>query len=290
MGISRKHHYLPVFYLKKFTDEDEKFDVLNVKTNCIKPGPHDPAKFFYELDDNNVTIDGIETDFIEKEFGKIETDAAIVFDKICKNETLSNSEQNTLEYFINSLYWRIKSNQSLIQEIISNTCSLKDFGLKIVNKKGEEIPPNQNAEVLQKMKKDNDFFKFYRLMQAPLNYIRHLNSSIPYSRIITLDSNLPSVMSDNPFVFNSQNVTSPTTEELIFPISSKKILIRSSVESIKIIPQLRFLIDMYIVKQASQYIAFTDKFYLGILLKTFEDEYGSLENLKKRIFESIKHK
>lgn len=289
MGISRKHHYLPIFYLKKFTDENEKFDVLNVKTNCIKPGPHDPAKFFYELDDNNVTIDGIETDFIEKEFGKIETDASIVFDKICKNITLNNTEKNTLEYFINSLYWRIKSNQPLVQEIIDKASSLKEYGLRLVNVNGDEVPSDLHAEILQKMKNDKEFFKFYRLMQAPLNYIKHFNSSIPYTHIINLDLKLPSIIGDNPFIFNVQNVTSPTTEELIFPISNKKILIRSSVESLKIIPQLRFMIDMCIIKQASQYIAFTDKLYLGLLLKTFEDEYGTLENLKKSIFESIKH-
>lgn len=289
MRISRKHHYLPIFYLKKFTDENEQFDVLNVKTNFIKPGPHDPAKFFYEKDDNNVIIEGVETDFIEKEFGKIDDKASKVFDNICKNININEEEQSTLEYFINSLYWRIKSNQSFVRGLINKTYTLKDFGLKLMHENGEDIPANLHAEILQKMKDDNDFFKFYRLMQAPLNYIKHLNSSIPYTHIINLDLNLPSVISDNPFIFNANDVISPTIEELIFPISNKKILIRSSVKSLKLIPQLRFMIDMCIVKQASQYIAFTDKLYLTRLLKTFEDEYKTLENLKNCIFESIRH-
>ena len=289
MSISRKHHYLPIFYLKKFTDENEQFDVLDVKRNFIKPGPHNPSKFFYELNDNNVTIDGKVTDFIEKEFGKIDNKASKVFENICKNITLSDAEKSTLEYFINSLYWRIKSNQSFVHGLISNAYTLNNFGLKLLHENGEEIPSNLHAEILHKMKNDDDFFKFYRLMQAPLNYIKHRNSSIPYTHIINLDLNLPSVISDNPFIFNANNVISPTTEELIFPISNKKVLIRSSVNALKIIPQLRFMIDMCIVKQASQYIAFTDKLYLGRLLKTFEDEYESLDNLKNSIFESIRH-
>jgi len=176
-----------------------------------------------------------------------------------------------------------------VHGLINKAFTLKDFGLKLVHENGEEIPSNLIAEILQKMKNDTDFFKFYRLMQAPLNYIKHLNSSIPYSHIINLDLNLPSVISDNPFIFNSNNVISPTTEELIFPISNKKVLIRSSVNKLKIVPQLRFMIDMCIVKQASQYIAFTDKLYLGRLLKTFEDEYKNIDNLKNSIFESIRH-
>ncbi len=289
MSISRRHHYLPIFYLNNFTDENEQFDVLNVKTNYIKPGPHYPAKFFYEIDDNNVKIEGKETDFIEKEFGKIDDKASKVFENIRKNITLNEEEQSTLAYFINSLYWRIKPNQSFVHSLISNAYTLNDFGLKLVHENGEEIPSNLHAEILQKMKNDNDFFKFYRLMQAPLNYIKHLNSSIPYTHIINLDFNLPSIISDTPFIFNANNVTSPTTEELIFPISNKKVLIKSSVETLKIIPQLRFMIDMYIVEQASEYIAFTDKLYLGLLQKTFENEYLTLENLKKSIFESIRH-
>ncbi|MFM1928759.1 MAG: hypothetical protein RL387_87 [Bacteroidota bacterium] len=289
MSISRRHHYLPIFYLNNFTDENEQFDVLNVKINYIKPGPHYPAKFFYEIDDNNVKIEGKETDFIEKEFGKIDDKASKVFENIRKNITLNEEEQSTLAYFINSLYWRIKPNQSFVHSLISNAYTLNDFGLKLVHENGEEIPSNLHAEILQKMKNDNDFFKFYRLMQAPLNYIKHLNSSIPYTHIINLDFNLPSIISDNPFIFNANNVTSPATEELIFPISNKKVLIRSSVESLKIIPQLRFMIDMYLVEQASEYIAFTDKLYLGLLQKTFENEYVTLENLKKSIFESIRN-
>jgi hypothetical protein len=289
MSISRKHHYLPIFYLKKFTDENEQFDVLDVKRKFIKPGPHNPSKFFYEKNDNNVIIEGVETDFIEKEFGKIDNKASKVFENICNNINLNVEEQSILEYFINSLYWRIKSNQSFVHGLINKAFTLKDFGLKLVHENGEEIPSNLIAEILQKMKNDTDFFKFYRLMQAPLNYIKHLNSSIPYSHIINLDLNLPSVISDNPFIFNSNNVISPTTEELIFPISNKKVLIRSSVNKLKIVPQLRFMIDMCIVKQASQYIAFTDKLYLGRLLKTFEDEYKNIDNLKNSIFESIRH-
>jgi hypothetical protein len=289
MSISRKHHYLPIFYLKKFTDENVQFDVLNVKTNFIKPGPHDPAKFFYEKDDNNVIIEGVETDFIEKEFGKIDDKASKVFENICNNINLNAEEQSTLEYFINSLYWRIKSNQSFVHSLINKAYTLKDFGLTLVNKNGEDIPPNLHSEILQKMKDDNDFFKFYRLMLAPLNFIKHINSSMHSTRIINLDFNLHNVISDNPFIFNANNVISPNTEELIFPISNKKILIRSSVESLKIIPQLKFMIDMCIVKQATQYIAFTDRLYLGCLLKTFEDKYGTLDKLKKSIFESIRH-
>lgn len=212
-----------------------------------------------------------------------------MIENICNNVTLNKEDQSTLEYFINTLYWRIKPNQSLLQGILSKACSLNDFGLILVYENGEEVPSNLHTEILLKMKNDKDFLKFFRLMQAPINYIYHHKASIPFTHIINLNFKIPSIISDNPFIFNVQNVTSPTTEELIFPISNKKILIRSSIESLKIIPQLRFMIDMCIIKQASQYIAFTDEPYLRLLQKTFENEYGTLENLKNSIFESIRH-
>ena len=46
---------------------------------------------------------------------------------------------------------------------------------------------------------------------------------------------------------------------------------------------------MLVAKQAYQFIAFTDNLYLGILIKRFEKEFGTLKNLYNRIFEIIKN-
>jgi len=288
MNISIKHHYLPVFYLKNFTNNKGQFHIRNVKTNFDKYWQR-PENFFYIRDDNNVFIDGEKTDFIEKEFSKIDSNSSIIFTKIFNNINLNDEEKSNLELFICSLYWRIKSNRTLIEEIISTTHSLKDFGFILVDKEKKEVSSCIQADILEKMKNDSDFLKFYRLMLAPYNFIKYFNKSVPFTHIINLDFNLPSVISDNPLIFKSTNVKYPTIENFILPISNKKILIRSSIESIKIIPQLRFLIDMFVIKQASEYIAFTDSLYLDRLIKTFAYEYGTIENLRKTIFECIEH-
>ncbi|MGR3854293.1 DUF4238 domain-containing protein [Chryseobacterium indologenes] len=36
MSQSQKHHFLPVFYLKRFANENEQFKIFNVKTKRFK--------------------------------------------------------------------------------------------------------------------------------------------------------------------------------------------------------------------------------------------------------------
>lgn len=69
-NISWRHHYLPVFYLEGFTNEENRFKIYDVQNQSfIKDGKEfSPKSYFFEKDSNTMTKDGIKDDFLEKRF------------------------------------------------------------------------------------------------------------------------------------------------------------------------------------------------------------------------------
>lgn len=73
MNQSQKHHSLPVFYLKGFTEKNGQFKIFNVQRKEFKQkGKYfSPSTHFYILKDNTITTDFGEDDFMENYMKKL---------------------------------------------------------------------------------------------------------------------------------------------------------------------------------------------------------------------------
>ena len=72
MSISRKHHYIPKFYLKGFTNESSEFAIYDIKREVLKTNMFSTKSHFYELDRNTIDTGNEKTDFIEEFYQKLE--------------------------------------------------------------------------------------------------------------------------------------------------------------------------------------------------------------------------
>jgi hypothetical protein len=99
MNQSQKHHFLPVFYLKGFTD--------------------DFMEKLYEKIDNNFAkiLQIINANNYENKFGVNENDMPYI------------------NNFVSQIYWRSPFNKNIIQDYIKKY-KLKELGLKIVDDQG----------------------------------------------------------------------------------------------------------------------------------------------------------
>ena len=108
MSISSRHHYIPIFFLKGFTNDRGEFFVFDKQRDMLLNKPFRPKSYFYEQNRNTLNIEGEETDFIEKIYSKIDTLCASTFNKLQNpiREKLNYSDLWKIITFINVLNWR----------------------------------------------------------------------------------------------------------------------------------------------------------------------------------------
>ncbi len=70
MSISQKHHYLPEFYLKGFTNEAGQFSIYDYEQKRIKKNLFYPSTHFFD-NRNLVDVEGEITDVPEKLYSEI---------------------------------------------------------------------------------------------------------------------------------------------------------------------------------------------------------------------------
>src|SRR3954469_14980818 len=86
MKLSWRHHYIPQFYLRNFTNEQGFFYLFNKEKNIIERNAKSPESYFFERNRNTFTLPhGELDDFIETSFYKIfDNMSSYAFEKLRK--------------------------------------------------------------------------------------------------------------------------------------------------------------------------------------------------------------
>jgi len=120
---SKGHHYLPVFYLKGFSDDETLIHVYDKINQCYLPKSKPESKFKENNLNNFIHENQIRFTYEESFYTPLDTKSARIFDKIknlsiARNDELSHDEQYDLLWFITHLYWRSPYSNHLIEKII----------------------------------------------------------------------------------------------------------------------------------------------------------------------------
>ena len=293
MNLSTRHHFLPVFYLKRFTNENGFFYIYDVKVNEFKCKGKlfAPKTHFYEPYGNSIHFGKDESDFIEKSFSKTDMDVSKIIEKGCvvSHTPLNSEEWTMLQYFVNIMYWRLPANVNKVKEYISNAKSIAEFHFKFVdNINGTKFDKAKENELFETMKADPDFYKFFRLMLPAITYPEIFAKGFENSAtVFSFPSGLPKLMSDNPIIYKNPDFVSLHHDDFIFPLTSNQLLIRHRFKQISVWSEVRILVDMLLLKQANEYVSCTDLTYPIMLNKTFDKTFNSIEHLRQTIFDKI---
>jgi hypothetical protein len=286
--ISRRHHYIPQFYLNGFTSKDGKFKIYDIqKKDFIQKGKDfSPKSYFFEEDGNTIITDNGSTDFIEESFQRNESKAAEVFNRINKSSSLEKYNVNDddiaiLQQFIGIMYWRNPTNYDKIKSIIDRK-KLKELGLIAKNKNNEIV---DDTELEERFKKDENSFKFMKIHLPNISFPELFNCKTPV-HIMPIPDGLPSICSDNPIICRNPDTFRIYTDDFIFPLTPTKLFIRGE----KIIDYMRTVkiyIDLLTYKQAKKYVSCTDENYLVELDKIFVKHNLNLNDLRFLIFKQL---
>ncbi len=97
MEKSKRHHYIPKFIIKGFTDDNGKIAVFNKDKMAMEPRKRSPKQIFFEWDRNTFEVNNEITDFVEKLFGFGESKFAPVYNKI--TEEIEHYDLTPLDMF-----------------------------------------------------------------------------------------------------------------------------------------------------------------------------------------------
>jgi hypothetical protein len=285
---SWRHHYLPVFYLKGFTKESNKFKVYDVQEKrFIKSGKEfSPESYFFEKNGNTIKFNEFETDFLETEhYSHFDNNASKLFEKInsSSNDNRFNVDEDdmpAINHFVSLMYWRLPHRTEELKNFVNNN-DLNTLGLAI--KDNHEI---NDKKIADEFKNSEAFLKSYKYFNSLMDSKRGFNCRTPYTIIESTDK-FPYLCSDNPVIFEKTGMPKVYEDDYLFPLSGNRLFIKTNRRE-NFPTYLRLMVDTLVYKQAVKYVSCTDERYVDILENNFENYNISVEELKIDIFNRLK--
>lgn len=269
---SKKHHYLPVFYLKGFADENQQLFVYDKVRNEILEGQNPNSKF-YENHLNNFRDKGkVLISLEERMFTPGDTRVSPLFSRfrIIKNYEFSAIEKVELLHFLSQLYWRSpETHEKYIELIKKEGFSNKYFK---VSKDGKQLEDEEIPEIVDKLLNDSESQKIFKHI-IPLT-----NGSIEESKklfdkwkVIDLTNDQAKLITgDNPFLINNTDFRIDNVfEEMIFPLCKNKVLILSD-KSPDFFDSIALAnINILILHQSKRFIASENRNHLESVIENY---------------------
>jgi hypothetical protein len=280
-----KHHYLPQFYLRGFTNEQGRFMIYSVKQQAFKKAGKffSPASHFFLPDDNTLTTDGVPGDYLEELYSGMESRYARILEKIMAVDQgfgLDQQEVVLLNYFAGELFWRVPSQRSVINAI-TDIHRLNQLGVAVIDRTTlQPIDPDKFSEAVTA---DTSYFQRLRNVLPATTYWNLMDCSWP-ATVKTFPGTFPAICGDNPVILLHPEKADVFLDDLIFPLAPNKVMFRIRDMKEKFSPNIKFYIDMLLVVQAKEYACCVDQDYLQELKTIFERDFGTAETLRNEIF------
>jgi hypothetical protein len=283
-----KHHYLSQFYLRGFTNGDGLFIIYLVKEQRFKQNGKlfSPASHFFLPDDNTIIKDGVKDDFLEENYSRMEGYVAKAIDKIKavdENFGLDNLDVVRLQYFAAELFWRLPAHRHVI-ESVNNIESLHKLGVAVIDKK--TLRPVNSAAFDAMVKDDPAYLKYLRTMLPVTTYWDLIDCTWP-GLILTFPQEFPAICSDQPVILRHPGKLDVFRDDLILPLAHNKVMFRIKGMKRVFAAAIKFQIDMLVLMQAKEYVCCVDQDYVQLLVSEFHENYGTVEVLRKVIFEYL---
>ena len=292
MSITKRHHYIPEFFIKGFVGDDNMLSVFNKETGIMDNIRKSPKQVFFEWNRNTFKIDGEDNDFVEKLYQFGETKFSETYRKITTKEETSDFnafEKLHLMYFISELHWRVPNQDKEFLEYIKNL-KIKDSILQIRKTNSEEIV---TEEFFSELIKNPPFSETFKIIKAMKDF-EEIGKEVKIEnwKLYYVGKNFPqlNLLSDNPVIVRNSE-SNILKSELIFPLSKGKTIYHTNGKTLEEIPaENRMRVDVLAFLQANKFVCGPKAEYLKDIAEyaKFYDTKNKIESLKDNIFDIFK--
>lgn len=285
MSISKRHHYIPQFYLRGFTNENKTYFVFDKKTEEIRETT--PKNSFFQNRRNTSIIGNEKSVLLEDMYSHFDSITAPKLRKI-QESTLENFKLepeilHRIKMFITQIYWRIPENDEELGKIIDRL-SFSETGFDIKDKEGKSVV---TKELEKQLKSEDIFRKMYRIFIPLMSHKEKYKTKDFENWRVYFRGNKYQLTGDNPLIIENFKDFSSLNKELIFPLSSNKIFIHTKRTKPTNLPSKFILeMDMMIIQQATRFVCCSDRFYLNYLIKNLYS-YSKNHDIKDKMKESL---
>jgi len=279
---SKRHHYLPVFYLRGFCNSEGRIWIYDkTKDKFFQTRPEN---VFVVNDLNTLTYDGGEKkDFLEALYSYTDGIAAPLVDKVVRSTVrdvpLTDEEKYQLTVFVTALFLRVPAQEQFVMKTLARI-GLNNPYFRMLDRRTGRIAPK---EVLDTIAGDPEIEKVYRSMLTFVPQIASKNRLSAGEFLFMYQDPGFVIVSDNPVVYHKAPMVEELLDEFILPISSNRILFRSDrIKREAKSPHFTIQLDAALLHQADRYIGFYRLDYLQTIVgyyKMFRSQWAQSQYL-----------
>lgn len=248
---SSRHHYIPQFLIKGFTNAENKVYVYDIEKDIVLTQPKSSKSIFFELDRNTIVKDdGTELSVIEDIlYMKWDNDAARLvkkfqYDKLPNKSLLSDNNIADFLMFLIQLFWRIPYTDFAAQHLLDNA---------VIDSEDEmELKNSQPFQMHQRT-------LLYKETLKELTNIKRKKEGF-FAKIFELDRDI-FIIGDNPILFQKTPSTFDDLYDLdsMIAVSARRIFTNSLEE----LPSFGFNkaleYNSFIISQSKRFVCSGDK-------------------------------
>jgi len=292
---SKKHHYLPRYYLKGFTNSQGNFFVYDKRADKIFST--NPDASFFENNLNTVTLpSGKRSDFLESLYSEIENqfwNSLDIVRKSTPNTLIKPLDKMNLFLFVLFLHWRLPSNiefvERLSERFFSGDNELDYF--KLASKTGNTVP----KEVIKKITSSPAFKKLAKMIVPFAPFFKDKNwwgNLEKWRFMYSGEEKNCFIVGDNPIVTHGDSDHDPVNclKEFIFPVSGKILWISVDRHIGEVLsPEFTVQYNAAIIERAQRFVACQNKGFLEALIKYYKlhVQFERTDNIIVELFKML---
>lgn len=285
MHISRRHHYIPQFFIRKFTDATEHLYVYDKETKKTK---HSSTKHaYFEWERNLVEVEGQRIDNLERLYSDLDTELAKDLQKILRGGRIEQEDVISICVLASMQKWRVPAADASFEQLKHDT-SLQNLKVELRYTGSAE---DFNHDALRRIE-ESELFKAGKRIN--LSILPFLDSDEFLIRIHNKsrlehysDERIKSNLLGDCTIIEKPGSAYNELGNFIFPLSSRDTFIYRDNPN-PITPLFKVSTDLAMVHFSTRYVGCCDKDYLAKIVASYYQSQNLLgEKLEGYLLQSL---
>ena len=294
--LSSRHHYIPQYYIKGFTNSNNCVFLLKKKIDKIDVNEISPKSIFYERNRNIVIYYDERTDLVEKCYSDFDNIFARLFEKIkigiTEEDLFTKDGIKLFKQFISIMLFRLPLMDKYLNFVIDN------YDLKKTRNhiKVGDVNIFDIQEFKEKINTDKSFRYYFRCFILPLLFFNIFSEKEESGRWYMFDTGKmweKHLCSDSPIIVDDMFKLFSFEAQLILPITKRKLIVFSKNRNLKpeeIDESFVAKVDALQIGKADKYVCGPDRDYLENINNCYKEYWGEqrIVDLYREVLDYIK--